>query len=73
MLLGPLLSSADGKQMGVMYMQPNQADLLFVKELIEAGQFHPVIDRVYPLADAAEAVRFYGRGHAQGKVVISIQ
>jgi 2-desacetyl-2-hydroxyethyl bacteriochlorophyllide A dehydrogenase len=73
MLLGPLFSSADGKQMGAMYMQPNQADLLFVKELIEAGKISPVIDRVFPLAEAAEAVRYYGRGHAQGKVVISIQ
>jgi NADPH:quinone reductase-like Zn-dependent oxidoreductase len=47
-------------------------DLLFVKELIEAGKVTPVIDRTYPLADTAEAMRYLEEGHARGKVVVAI-
>ncbi len=47
-------------------------DLRFVKELIEAGKVTPVIDRTYPLAEAAEAMRHLEAGHARGKIVIKI-
>ena len=47
-------------------------DLVFLKELIEAGKVKPVVDRSYPLADAAEAIRYLEQGHAQGKVVITV-
>ena len=53
-------------------VRPNQKDLVFMTELLEAGQVVPVIDRRYPLNEVAEAVRYYGEGHAQGKVVITI-
>ena len=43
-----------------------------LRELIEAGKVTPVIDRVYPLAEAAEAMRHVGGGHASGKVAISV-
>jgi NADPH:quinone reductase-like Zn-dependent oxidoreductase len=42
-----------------------------MKELIEAGKVKPVIDRCYPLSETAEALRYYGEGHARGKVVIT--
>jgi NADPH:quinone reductase-like Zn-dependent oxidoreductase len=47
-------------------------DLLVLKELIEAGKVTPVIDRTYPLSETPEAVRYVERGHARGKVVITI-
>jgi NADPH:quinone reductase-like Zn-dependent oxidoreductase len=47
-------------------------DLRALKDLIEAGKVVPVIDRTYPLAQAAEAVRYMERGHARGKVVITV-
>ncbi|MBE0595384.1 MAG: NAD(P)-dependent alcohol dehydrogenase [Gemmatimonadales bacterium] len=47
-------------------------DLQFLKELIEAGRVTPVIDRTYPLRDAAEAVRYLAQGRARGKVVIGV-
>ena len=53
-------------------MAPNQADLVALTELIEAGKLTPVIDRTYPLAEAPEAIRYFARGHARGKVVITI-
>jgi NADPH:quinone reductase-like Zn-dependent oxidoreductase len=53
-----------------MLVKPNQ-DLAFMKELIEAGKVKPVIDRCFPLNETAEALRYYGKGHARGKVVVT--
>src|SRR5262249_29084205 len=50
----------------------NSRDLLFLTGLIEAGKLTPVIDRAYPLADTADAIRYLEGGHARGKVVITI-
>ena len=50
----------------------NQQYLYFMKELIEAGKVIPVIDKRYQLSEVAEALRYYGEGHARGKVVIIV-
>lgn len=47
-------------------------DLLALADLLESGQVTPVIDRTYPLDDAAEALRYVGAGHTCGKVVITV-
>ena len=47
-----------------------QADLLSLKELIEAGKVTPLIDRSYKLSEGAEAIRYLEEGHARGKVVV---
>ncbi len=73
MLLGPLISMTGSKKMGNLMSKPNQKDLVFMKELLEAGKVVPVIDRRYPLSEAAEALRYLGEGHAQGKVVITFE
>ncbi|MFI5284168.1 MAG: NAD(P)-dependent alcohol dehydrogenase [Candidatus Dormibacterales bacterium] len=51
---------------------PKRENLPLVTELIEAGKVTPVIDRTYPLTEAAEALRYLGLGHARGKVVITV-
>ena len=73
MLLGPLLSKKGGKTVGMMgTANPNKADLLVIKELLETGQVVPVIDRTYPLAETADAIRYLETGRARGKVIITI-
>lgn len=47
-------------------------DLLALTELIDAGKLSPVVDRTYPLADAADALRHVATGHAAGKTVVTI-
>ena len=72
MLLGPLISKTGSKKMGIMGAKMIQKDLGYLKELIEAGKIVPVIERRYPLSQAADAVRYVEDGHAQGKIVIAI-
>jgi NADPH:quinone reductase-like Zn-dependent oxidoreductase len=71
MFLGPFISMTGGKKMGNLAMRPVQNDLAFVKDLIETGKVKPVIDRCYPFGEVAEALRYYGKGHSRGKVVIT--
>ena len=78
--LGPLaqllrmfvLSPFVSQKMVTFVQKPNMEDLHFLKELIEAGKVTPVIDKTYPLNETAEALGYYGQGHARGKVVITV-
>ena len=51
---------------------PEREDLLVLKELIEAGKVAPVVDRMYPLAEIADAIRYLETGGPKGKVVITV-
>ncbi len=73
MLVGSLASKTGSKKIGFMRVKQDKKDLATVKELLEDGKVVPVIDRRYPLSDAPEAIRYLEAGHAQGKVVITVQ
>jgi len=73
LLLGPWVSMTGSKKMVTLSAKPNKEDLVFIQELLEAGEVVPVIDRRYPLSEVAEAIRYLEKGHAQGKVVITVE
>lgn len=72
LLLGSLLFQKGGQKFGSFSAKANQKDLIFLKELLEAGKIKPVIDRRYPLSETAEALRYIGGGHARAKIVIQV-
>jgi NADPH:quinone reductase-like Zn-dependent oxidoreductase len=73
MILGPLISMTGSKKVSQFMHKPNVKDLVFIKELLEAGKVVPVIDRRYLLSEVAEAFREYGERHPSGKVVITVE
>jgi NADPH:quinone reductase-like Zn-dependent oxidoreductase len=71
-LRAQLLSPFVGQKLGAFVARQRPDDLLALRELIESGAIAPTIDRTYPLAEAAAAVRYLAEGRARGKVVITI-
>ncbi len=74
-ILLALMPSRKGAKRVVFPLPPRQTkkDVLFLKELIEAGKFRPVIDRRYPLEDVIEATRYVETERKTGNVVLTIR
>lgn len=73
MAFGPWISMTSNKKMGTFLQRANQKDLVFMKDLIEAGKVKPVIDRSYKLSEISEAFTYFEEGHSQGKVVMTVE
>ena len=72
--LGTLISRRGSKKISLnVWDQNNKEDLALLAELFETGKVVPVIDRRYPLSEVPKALRYLEEGHAQGKVVISVE
>jgi NADPH:quinone reductase-like Zn-dependent oxidoreductase len=79
-LFGPLshvvkmrLASLRGSQKAVLFIAKfNKPDMAVLQELLEAGNMTPVVDRRYELSEIADAFRYMGEGHAQGKIVLTV-
>jgi NADPH:quinone reductase-like Zn-dependent oxidoreductase len=79
-LIGPLghigrtwLASRFGKQKAVFFVAKfNKPDMEVLRELLESRKIEPVIERVYPFAEIADALAYMGEGHARAKLVIAM-
>ena len=71
-LLGPLISRIGSKKVVFLLADTNREDLVHMTELYETGKVVPVVDRTYPISEAAEAFRLIGEGRSKGKVVIAV-
>ena len=72
LLLGGLIKRTRGKNIRMLVVPQNRADLMSITALCAAGEISPVIDRQYPLREVPEAMRYVADGHAKGKVVITV-
>jgi NADPH:quinone reductase-like Zn-dependent oxidoreductase len=72
MVRAPLLSLFVGQRLRPVTAKENHQDLETLRSMIEDGSLTPVVDRTFPLTDAAEALRYLEQGHPAGKVVVTI-
>jgi NADPH:quinone reductase-like Zn-dependent oxidoreductase len=68
-----LLSPFTSQKFGMILAELDKADLAILGGLMESGKVTPVIDRTYKLSEAAEALRYLEKGHARGKVVVTVE
>ena len=71
-LLGPLVSLGAGGRALRMLMVDANADMETILAMIAAGAIRPIVDRRFPLEEAAAALRYLGEGHSRGKVVVTV-
>jgi NADPH:quinone reductase-like Zn-dependent oxidoreductase len=67
-----MLSLTVGQRMVFFLAHQNKADLTVLRELIDTAKLAPVIDRTYPFAKTADAIRYLEEGHASGKVIVTM-
>jgi NADPH:quinone reductase-like Zn-dependent oxidoreductase len=72
LFLGPLISLMSRRKVKCFTLSPNQADLIILRDLLEAGKIVPFIDRRYSLSDVPIAIRHVEERQVQGKVAINI-
>jgi len=70
--LGPRIAKGEQRMFNMGLANVDQADLTFIGELLSAKKIIPVIDKVFPLAETAQALRQFEDVHAQGKILIKV-
>lgn len=67
------LTKKRGLTYSFLFVRPDGTQLIQIGKLIEAEHIKPVIDKVFPFAEAKEALAYLAQGHAKGKVVVKMQ
>ena len=68
----PLLSPFIGQKLRSVAVKHNSADLIALKDLIEADKVRPIVGKTYQLSQVPDAFRYLKEGHARGKIAISV-
>ena len=68
LILAPFID----QEMSMILAEVNQKDLTVLGDLMQSGKVTSVIDRTYPLSETADAMRYLEKGHARGKVVVTV-
>jgi NADPH:quinone reductase-like Zn-dependent oxidoreductase len=71
-LQGWVISHFTSQKFVMIFAELKREDLATLADLMQSGKLTPVIDRTYKLSDAAEALRYLERGHAHGKVIVTM-
>jgi 2-desacetyl-2-hydroxyethyl bacteriochlorophyllide A dehydrogenase len=72
MFLGPWISRLGRRKVKCLALKPDRADLIVLRDLIEAGKISPFIDRRYNLSEVPAAIRYLEQRQVRGKVAISV-
>ena len=72
-LLGRQTSKTGNRKTYVVTLVQSQKDLILMKELLESGKVVPVIDGCYPLNKTPDALWYFEKEHAKGKIVITVE
>jgi NADPH:quinone reductase-like Zn-dependent oxidoreductase len=72
LVFNPIVAKIKGRKVVSFIANISQADLTYMKELLETGQVTPVVERTFSLAETPQAIRHVEEGHTRGKVVIGI-
>ncbi|GAC1605936.1 MAG: NAD(P)-dependent alcohol dehydrogenase [Pseudarthrobacter sp.] len=71
-MAAPLASLFSGQKLKGLVARENHQDLEALTALFEAGRVRPIVDKVYPLAEAPAAIAYLHEGHARGKLVVRV-
>ena len=72
-IIGMRLAALGSSQKAVFFIANfNPQDLLVMKDLLETGNVKPFVEKIYPMAQTAEAMRYLETGHVQGKLVVAM-
>jgi NADPH:quinone reductase-like Zn-dependent oxidoreductase len=73
MLIGVLTNRFSSKKINILYHRPSRADQDALAELYSMGKIVPIIDRIFPLGETPDAMRYYAEGRVMGKVIIAME
>lgn len=73
MVIQPLISKFQSKQLGIMGYSVNKKDLNELGRLFEEGKLTPVIDRCFPLHETSDAFRYFEQANFKGKIIITVR